>query len=810
MADDDTWNAFYTDDKTHCADIARIYNDPVFYKMTNECVASVDAMLMKQPEVGFENMVGLVSKDVELTNMQYDALVTTQNFEAEPEDDVYGEKINTANFCIVDKLKTVANGTQSNEGYFVTVVDPYDALKMQRLLVNPFENLENVYEPSGIQYWGVASNMAWGDKFEEAINTCDTLARVKNADGIFVGEPGAGNKTNILDSWSYPLTGFYKNDSVSKDLMKNFAQIPLNSTNSDGESCIDKCYSSHIVVAVCRTGVNPADGKITVNVVETFFGSLFDEYDEATGATLYIGNLINENSNYIEFYKNEYIQPKIGGKNSKAPYNKTTVNQFFIKDSAALVNAASVIGVNTDDYDVNEDFNPPTEDFHFENKAVLQAYLNEHADDTEYPPAQGRYYYLVRSGIETKPTDLGSPYTEKYTEYYYNKDTKSVEVSVPIKYADPAEDLVCYVDVTYREDKGGNLGDNGYYYMSPASTWKKSYSAFAEVCRRGNVNIFNKKKTCLYNLYQVAYFTSFSQKECEKKIANTTGIYSPVYGKSAKVASNFVKDMDYCIKFIQNVDAIPIYFVADAGMSTIAQFCDNISWDSKNERWVTQAFDPDNDIDTEDREINSFDDCSTWRKVVEKLDYISRIVRKDCMTIIDAPRQITLDGAAPKIRPSAWDNNFDDVIGKKLRFISGLNSSYTAGYLTWFRTTDKFTGKAFWLPPTCKLIGNLVYLNAVNLPWLAPAGVMYGRINGVYAISLNPCSAEEDQIYLKNWNYCKQYPTEGFIIEGQKTTLTKASAFNRINVRTLFLDLERFVTNVGRNYRYKVNNQFTR
>jgi hypothetical protein len=268
--------------------------------------------------------------------------------------------------------------------------------------------------------------------------------------------------------------------------------------------------------------------------------------------------------------------------------------------------------------------------------------------------------------------------------------------------------------------------------------------------------------------------------------------------------------MDYCIKFIQNVDEIPIYFVADVGISTIAQFCDNIAWDSKNNKWITQFFDPDNDIDMEDHDINSFEDCATWRKVVEKLDYISRVVRKDCMTIIDAPRQMTLDGQAPKIRPSAWENNFDDVIGKKLRFISGINSSYTAGYLTWFRTTDKFTGKAFWLPPTCKLIGNLVYLNAINLPWLAPAGVMYGRVNGIHAISLNPCSAEEDQIYLKSWNYCKQYPTEGFIIEGQKTTLTKNSAFNRINVRTLFLDLERFVVNVGRNYRYKVNNQFTR
>jgi hypothetical protein len=90
-------------------------------------------------------MVGLISKDVELTNEQYDALVTTNNFEAEPENELYGERINTANFCIVDKLKTVATGAQSNEGYFVTIIDPYDALKLQRLLVNPHENLMNVY-----------------------------------------------------------------------------------------------------------------------------------------------------------------------------------------------------------------------------------------------------------------------------------------------------------------------------------------------------------------------------------------------------------------------------------------------------------------------------------------------------------------------------------------------------------------------------------------------------------------------------------------------------------------------------------------
>ena len=763
----DLWRAMLSEDTYGVLDMVRVYNDPIFYDFNNEVIASVDAALLNDPAVGFENMVTLVSKDVELTNEQYDNLVTTNNFQCEPSGD-YGEYIDTANFVIVDKLKTVTAGSQNNEGYFVTIIDPFDGLKMQRLLVNPFPDQENYEEITNMSYWGVNSNLNWGKIYDTQINTLDTLARVKNADGVWVGEPGYGTKTNIMDSWSVPLTGTYTAESISKILMQSFRQIPITSAGSDSESCIDKCYSTHIVVAVCRTGVNPSDGKITVNVVETFFGSLFDEFDESTGASLYIGNLINQSSNYIEFYKNRYVQPKFGGAQSREPYNKTTVNQFFLKGSAELKDAAAFIGVNTDDYDVNQDFYPG-ENMCFESLTEAEEYVRNRIGDPAVPPVTGKYYF--RYG-----------------------------------------DQIVYKELVYDKDRSNPDDPNGFYpYLwMPITEWKLSYEAFVQACAENNVYIFDKKATCLYNLYQNAYFTSFSQKESQKVIANTTGIYSPVYGVSKKVASNFILDMDRCIKFIDNVDEIPIYFVADAGLSTIAQFVDNINWDSENEKWITQSFDPDNDPDIEDHAINSFDDVATWKKVTEKLNYISESVRRDCMTIIDAPRQLTLDGQAPKLRPSAWDNNFDDEIGKKLRFISGLNSSYTAGYYNWVRTVDDFTGIAFWLPPTCKIIGNLVYLNSVNLPWLAPAGTMYGRINGIHAISHNPNGSEENQIYLKNWNYIKQYPVEGFIVEGQKTTLTRASAFSRINVRTLFLDIERFVTNVGRNFRYKVNNQFTR
>ena len=707
--------------------LAVIYNDPCFKPFADTITgqAIVDAKLLTQDEIHYTYGVYLDSKECDISNEQYDDLVTTNNFtKADLSVSKYGEDIDTANFVIIDKQKTIVDGTGSNEGYFVTIIDPYDGLKNQRLLVNPCEDrqldstVSNIVKNT-LPYYADKSAYNWKLMFKNEINTLNTLQKVKNADGIWVGEANqTPGKEQLLDSWSVPLTGNYYDESISKSLMNMFPQIPLtdvaSNASSDNPLCmIDKQYSSHIVVAVCKTAVNPSDGKITVSIIEQLFGSLFDEKNIQNGRDLYIGNIINANSNYIEFYRNNYIKPKFGSGYDPEPYNKTAVPQFFIKDSAQLNNACKMVGIDQDTYDVDN-----------------------------------VYFYEDEEGWHRK-SDCPAIVIYNY-EQYINELTKN------------------------------------------------------------NIFIFNKKNTILYNHHPEVEFTSFSKKEAQKIIANTTGLFGQEAGTTANIGDNFIIDMDRCISFIKNIDDIPIYFVADAGLSTIAQFCDNVVWDQQAMKWVTQNFDPDNDPDQEDRYITDYSDVATWRKVVDKLDQISREIRRDCMTIIDAPRQLTLDGSAPKIRRTRPQNTWDDLVGNKLRFISGINSSYCAGYYNWLRTTDDFSGRSFWLPPTCKIIGNYMYLNIVNLPWLAPAGLSYGVINGIHGISHNPDPNEEDQIYLKSWNYIKQYPFDGFIIEGQKTTLTKNSAFNRVNVRTLFLDLERFVYNVARNFKYQVNNSYTR
>ena len=206
-----------------------------------------------------------------------------------------------------------------------------------------------------------------------------------------------------------------------------------------------------------------------------------------------------------------------------------------------------------------------------------------------------------------------------------------------------------------------------------------------------HIYVIDKKEVCLYNLHWEANLTSFSKKESQKVIANTTGLYSVNDGTTINVAKNFLIDIDRCINFVKNIDDLPLHFICDAGLSTIAQFCDNVVWNpnkmsvvgeeidpitkkktgqkiyEQTGGWITQPFDPDNDPDGEDRYITGYEDVATWRKVVEKIISIAGEIRKDCFAIVDAPRQLTLDGAAPKLRRTKFTNNFDKTIGKSLR-----------------------------------------------------------------------------------------------------------------------------------------------
>lgn len=824
---DDETSIYYRDALT----FARMFNSPAFYDTSSlydedgyheATQALIDSKVIAQSSLGYKNIIMLDSKEMTISNDQYDDLVTQSKFtdgdnltNPDAKNDInrkFRSDIRSANFFIVDKHKSIAAGEGSNEGIFVTIIDPYDGMKAQRLLYANYsdEEMTNNYDVKTLNYYLKQNDIDWKQRVVDEIENQNILQHVYNADELLVGEQKTTARfKNLMDTWSTPLTGTFYADSISKNLGRLYPQIPIGDIkpgqdSSTGYSSVEKTYSSYVVVAVCRTLVDPANGRITVSIIESFFGSLFDEKDPATGESKYIGNIINENSDYIEFYRNDFV---------KNPYVDdpfaVRVPQIYMRNSQELKQAADIAGIDLSLYDTNDVFN---------NLLETDQFI---ADEN------GKYKFTWKEfkDLYTKIV-LNNCDTLKYAKYdfiYFGERLANIVGESTFDINDPSIDYENIYNKYFEDAQSYRFGDGGLTIVPQDFTEGFELYSYEKLIKdlnhKANIFIFDKTDTCLYNNHPVAHFSSFSRKDSQKIIANTTGLAGEKQQAVSNVAKNFLIDMDRCIKFIQNIDEVSIFFVVDAGISTIAQFCDNIVWDYyKKDKafepvkggWITQGYDPEHEQDAQDRQITSLESISTWRAVIGKLDEISKEVRKDCMTIIDAPRQLTLDGAAPKIRRSKPTNDWKKVIGDKLRWISGINSSYSAGYYNWLRVTDTFTGKAFWLPPTCKVIGNYMYLNIQNLPWLAPAGAQYGVVTGIHGLSHNPSYKQEDEIYLKSWNYVKQYPFEGFVIEGQKTTLTKDSAFNRVNVRTLFLDLERYVYNMSKSFKYTVNNQYTR
>lgn len=255
---------------------------------------------------------------------------------------------------------------------------------------------------------------------------------------------------------------------------------------------------------------------------------------------------------------------------------------------------------------------------------------------------------------------------------------------------------------------------------------------------------------------------------------------------------------------VRNIDQTTIDIVVDAGLSTIGNMINGLG-----------NFDPTSATSDGNNAhhrtlIRNRTDVANWRSVCTELISFCKDKRKDCLAVIDGPRNLVLQGNEKIERPSAPTQLVDIDILPKIKYLAGLNSSYGTGNIMWMKSINEFTGETIYLPPSNKVAGVMVYTDRVFNYWDAPAGFNRGRIFGVNDIAFNPYGKQSDLIYTKNWNYAKNYPVDGIVIEGQKTLQTRETAFDRVNVRRLFLRLERLTYQVLRYFVYEPNNFFTR
>ena len=184
--------------------------------------------------------------------------------------------------------------------------------------------------------------------------------------------------------------------------------------------------------------------------------------------------------------------------------------------------------------------------------------------------------------------------------------------------------------------------------------------------------------------------------------------------------------------------------------------------------------------------------------------------RGDCIFVADPIRQILIKGANTKILADKTKNFQTDIYWPIRHQFANENTSYAAVYGNWMAINDSYAGKQCWVPSSGYAAAAMARTDAVAFPWFAPAGFTRGLISFANDAAINPNQKQRDELYKANINPIAQFPGSGIVIFGQKTLQKKPSAFDRINVRRLFLSLERPTKQLARQFVFEQNSEFTR
>ena len=174
--------------------------------------------------------------------------------------------------------------------------------------------------------------------------------------------------------------------------------------------------------------------------------------------------------------------------------------------------------------------------------------------------------------------------------------------------------------------------------------------------------------------------------------------------------------------------------------------------------------------------------------------------RKDCMAVISPHRADVVD-------VTNTDTQTDNII----KFFSSLSSSSYAVFDTGYKYTyDRFNNKFRWIPTNGDVAGLMVRTSVNSFPWFSPAGQQRGILNNAIKLAYNPDKAQRDQLYPLRINSIVNQPGTGIMLFGDKTGLGYASAFDRINVRRLFLTIEQALQKAAEAQLFELNDQVTR
>jgi len=174
--------------------------------------------------------------------------------------------------------------------------------------------------------------------------------------------------------------------------------------------------------------------------------------------------------------------------------------------------------------------------------------------------------------------------------------------------------------------------------------------------------------------------------------------------------------------------------------------------------------------------------------------------RKDCQAVISPHRTNVVNAASSTAATNSVLNYYSQISSSSFAV---LDSGYKYVY-------DRFNNEFRFIPLNGDIAGIMARNNTIYLPWFSPAGQARGTLNNVVKLAYNPNKSQRDQLYKARINPVINQNAAGAILFGDKTALSYKSAFDRINVRRLFLTVEQSLENAANDQLFELNDAETR
>ena len=174
--------------------------------------------------------------------------------------------------------------------------------------------------------------------------------------------------------------------------------------------------------------------------------------------------------------------------------------------------------------------------------------------------------------------------------------------------------------------------------------------------------------------------------------------------------------------------------------------------------------------------------------------------RKDCVAFVSPPKSAVVNAGT------------GTQVGNITSAKTTMNASSNYGVMdsAWKYQYDRYSDVFRYIPMNGDIAGLCARTDYNNDAWWSPAGMGRGAIKNVVKLSWDPTKADRDTMYQASINPMITIPGTGIILWGDKTMQTVPSAFDRINVRRLFIVLEKAISAAARNMMFEFNDEFTR